>query len=121
MSGAVAMEFAPYLLIGLLVCILLGFLTRPLWKIIPVVAIVLFAGSIAWGIAYYMRLQPYYTEMNRIIVGLPGMNGALGSYVKNSTGVGQYASCFPLLMPGFAIFLFWWKSRKEVAATIINR
>lgn len=113
-NGQIARHYAPYLFIGMAACLALALFTRQLWKAIPFIAVLLFAGGIAWAAAHAIELRPYYAALSGMVEQMPGMGGMLGNYVKNSMSNGQYAGSIPLLLPGFVIFIFWRKASKEM-------
>jgi hypothetical protein len=115
--SAVAMTYAPWLLVGMAVWLLLAIWIKKLWRATPFIAALLLAGGIAWGVGYYLALQPYYTELSNTFNNAPGMNGVYGNYMRNMMSASQANAAYPLLLPGIVLFIFWWKARKEAAAS----
>ena len=101
--------FGPYVLIGVVVCLLMAWRLKQLWKAIPLLSVLLFAGGMIWLLLFVQKLQVFNNMIARSMGDIPA---ASSGYLEIVTRIGNWSSAFPVLLPGVLIFIFWWRAQR---------
>ena len=107
--ASLMMAFSPYILIGVIACLLMAWRLKQWWKVVPLLSILLVFAGIIWLLAFMRQMKDFGNLVDGSFADMPE---AFSDYLETMILIGYWSSAAPILLPGVLIFIFWWRAQK---------